>query len=521
MKPVLRCALAALAMAVICFMLPLGDLVSADHRWLFHLDGPLRPIVLPLLLDVGIVGLLSFGLLVSASRYRRLGIVVFPAVVALLPCILLEQTARLSGWRLPWAAEFGLILVAVIGWLAWVRALNSRPGWFAGLRENTVAILGYAGVAALALLGELSWILWQAGTFHRAAPVQARTSLHQTHRSKRVIWIVFDELSYQQLYERRFPGLALPAFDRFASQATVFTHVTPVATFTELAIPKLMTGVAATMTRPSLDGATLELGPLPGGHWQRTRAEDTVFGDALRLGYSTAVAGWYNPYCRTLATVLDRCRWTYAENYLMGMRPHSSVLGNMAAPVRLLAAHVAHPRSAGGREDRLQDRLADYQTLQAASDEMLNDETLSFVFLHLPLPHPPGFYNRRTGQFSAGGSYIDNLALADKTLAHIRGVLERNGDWDSSTVLVMGDHSWRTSLTWRHDPVWTAEDEAASHGGEFDPRPGYLLKLPHQTAIARVDTVYDAIHTRALLDQLLEGRLGSPGDVAAFASSAR
>ena len=43
----------------------------------------------------------------------------------------------------------------------------------------------------------------------------------------RVIWILFDELSYQQVYERRLPGLQLPAFDALAAQATVFTHAVP------------------------------------------------------------------------------------------------------------------------------------------------------------------------------------------------------------------------------------------------------------------------------------------------------
>ena len=32
------------------------------------------------------------------------------------------------------------------------------------------------------------------------------------------------------------------------------------------------------------------------------------------------MAGWYNPYCRILVTVLDRCYWTYREFAHAGAR---------------------------------------------------------------------------------------------------------------------------------------------------------------------------------------------------------
>jgi hypothetical protein len=52
--------------------------------------------------------------------------------------------------------------------------------------------------------------------------------------------------------------------------------------------------------------------------------------------------------------------------------------------------------------------------------------------------------------------------------------------WDAATVILMGDHSWRTALLWSHDPGWTVEERRASHQGSFDDRPFYAVKLPHQ-----------------------------------------
>ena len=63
----------------------------------------------------------------------------------------------------------------------------------------------------------------------------------------------------------------------------------------------------------------------------------------------------------------------------------------------------------------------------------------------MAVPHPGGIYNRSTRTFSTlNATYIDNLALADSYLAHVRSLLKAQGKWDSSAVVIMGDHSWRT-----------------------------------------------------------------------------
>ena len=48
--------------------------------------------------------------------------------------------------------------------------------------------------------------------------------------------------------------------------------------------------------------------------------------------------------------------------------------------------------------------------------ELLRDQRIRFAFLHMPIPHPPGIYDRTTHQLSSHGDYLDNLVLADETL---------------------------------------------------------------------------------------------------------
>ena len=153
------------------------------------------------------------------------------------------------------------------------------------------------------------------------------------------------------------------------------------------------------------------------------------------------------------------------------------------------------------------DEVQNYQTLMHHAEHMLEPSSRDFVFLHLPIPHPPGFYNRKTQQFDTSGqrSYIDNLALTDKTLGQLLGILEQSPRWKNTSVVICGDHSWRT-YTWSHTPYWTAEDQIASHGNIFDPRPMVMVHLAAQKTAATVNAPFPLLGVHNILDNLAEGK---------------
>ena len=137
------------------------------------------------------------------------------------------------------------------------------------------------------------------------------------------------------------------------------------------------------------------------------------------------------------------------------------------------------------------------------------------MLIHLPIPHPTGIYDRRRMRTTDAGnvSYVDNLALTDRVLASFRDILVAHNAWDNAAVVVMGDHAWRTTLLWENGDEWTAEDEEASHGGAFDPRPVYLVKMPNQHREERVDASFPTLRTRDLLTEVLGGRLQTAADL--------
>lgn len=328
-------------------------------------------------------------------------------------------------------------------------------------------------------------------------------------------------LSYKQVYDHRYPGIDLPAFDRLRTASTVFTQVIPVGNDTQIVIPALIQGGPIYSVRGTSTGM-LQLRDFAYSSWRDFNPRQTIMGDAVQDGYHIGVAGWYNPYCRILPDLLDQCVWSdrydltpYFQNFA-GWNINALSAIDLTWYFLVHRLHVPHNTLKNIQE--ASDMSADYHTLLVACDEMLNNPHLDFVFLHLPTPHPPAYYNRQNGRFEAtGGSYLDNLVLADKTLAHLREDLERTGEWDSDTIVIMGDHSWRVP-NWDKQASWSREDNLAS-GGIFDTRPGYIVKLPHQNEPLEINTPYRAMRTRDLFDHIFDGSIRTPDQLVAWVQS--
>jgi hypothetical protein len=525
MKQIFYPALIAFGIATLCLLAVVGPLISPSHTVIFHTSEPALSLFATVLFDLFALWVVITAALLLSKRPGRAQFMVRSAIVFALPLILLKNISMLAGFMLPhWlsVSVFCLSLAAFV-----TLSIFWRPSFlpaFQRVQRFLAFIFGFAALNGIFIVGQLLWYGWQVRTLN--APIALHQRSVDSARSTagpRVIWILLDELSYQQVYEQRFPGLKLPAFDAIAQQSTVFTHVVPTGEYTEEIIPSLMTGVPVDSIRVSSDGRRLSLHDSINRSWQLFDPHQTVFQDALNDGYTTAVAGWYNPYCRTLPQVLDRCIWSSqflnAGDIVGGESLANNLRNQMAYGIREIQSlvpglHMISPLPA--LETEL--HIKDYLDLRAATDRTLADPDASFIFLHLPIPHPTGIYDRRKDILTTGqSSYVDNLVLADKYLAHVRDLLQQRGEWDSSAVVIMGDHSWRTSFVWSKMEGWTPEDEAASHGAQFDDRPAYLVKLPQQQQGSRIDAPLKAIHTRSLLDALIAGQLSTVDDLDGWA----
>jgi len=315
--------------------------------------------------------------------------------------------------------------------------------------------------------------------------------------NRRIVWIVFDELSQNQVFDHRQSGISLPSFDQLRSQSVMFSEVYPAGYYTELVLPSLLLGKTITDERSDLNGNLFVKASTP--QWQRFPAGASIFAQARQEGWSVGVAGWYNPYCRTYAPWLDWCAWTLRSalpgNYLQGRSPW----WNAKAPLVRVEAKLAHgsypiPTSPEAHAD-------DYNDLMRWSHELIANENIGFVFLHLPLPHPGGFYDRKTGKLGVNGSYLDNLILTDRSLGELTRWIGETKLASATTVVICGDHSWRVPL-WRISPMWSEEDEKIS-GGKFDPRPLLMVHFPGETTPKIITQRFPALQEHDLIELML------------------
>ena len=519
-------AAVAFAMANLYLLFLTGPLVSPQHQLIFHLPGSATALFVPVLLDLLIVFVLFTAVLFWARRHPRGELFVWAALLLPLPWVAFQTVASFNGTPAPLWLLWSAVFLAFAGALLVVlqRRLVMPP--FRRLRRILTTVLSFVALSGAVIVGQLVWLGWKSRDLNRSFVPRAAVRFPAGVQAARphVVWIILDELSYRQVYGHRSPGLALPNFDRLAAQATIFSDVSAAATYTRIAVPSLLTGKAVNATVPSSDGQSVLLHLRGQKGWHPLQPADTVFGDAAAAGLPTAAAGWYEPYCRLLPQLLNDCFWTYSDNIPGGLSGEASLVSNAAAPLRQAAFALSHRlglTSGKGGEDAadVTRHERDYRALLDAGDRLLTEENAGLVLLHMPIPHPWGFYDRRTGQFPGHRtSYLDNLALADAYLGHLREVLDAHGGWDNADILIMGDHGWRTGEVWRRSGFWTSEEEAASRGAAATDPPALLLKLHGQGRRADISTPFDAVRTRSLIDALLARRLTTAADLQQWVS---
>jgi len=390
----------------------------------------------------------------------------------------------------------GFALTLLLTWIL-------RRFWPAAYQRMQAVRLAFAtGLAVFCIFAMVQLVRL---AFWRPTPILAENFTLADSQPRpphpRVVWILMDELSYDQVFGKRAQGLDLPNFDALHQMSTLFTDTEPVTEYTESAVPSLLEGRLISSLKYTPDNRLLVAGQ--GQPLSPFRASNTPFAIAKSQEMTTGVVGWFNPYCSMLAPYLDKCYWT-DEAMSQGAPLTEDAFWRFVAKPWVAYWTVLYPHQ---RNPSIVNQARDYRSLSGQAQDMVNQEQMDFIFLHLPLPHPPGFYNRRAGQFEADGrtSYLDNLALADKTLGELLSILRASPRWSGTSIVLCGDHSWRT-FKWEKQRYWTSEDEAASHGGAFDPRPMLMVHQAGQTASATVDHPVSLMKVHDILDRLIVGQ---------------
>jgi hypothetical protein len=479
-----------------------GDLLGGGADVRMHTPFPLGRICAAQITDILVVALLLFVILSVAARTRFYPWVRLLAAIVI-PPYLIQRTQSFF----PFDLIEGIVLILLVVWAGVLLLLLLRfPKWYRRLMRVGSAVAASLIIFALCSMAQLIWVSrW------KPAPNQIQAVWANPQQPPRthplLVWIVFDELSYDQVFEHRAHDLNLPNFDALRSEGTLFTDTQPAGYHTVKIIPSLLTGRIVDGIRYNFHNRLWVHHEAESG-WAPIDGAQTVFADADQAGWRTAAVGWYNPYCAIYGDAIQNCYWTNHDMFDGLMAQGAPFWTNVYTPLEQVVRELKSP----ARADRhlcsfdVRHRYLTQTDLLQHSFQLLHTDQADFVFLHLAIPHSPNIWSRINGDYtqSCDSSYLDNLALTDRVLGQLVATLKASPRWNSTTLIVQGDHGWRIDA-WNWLPAWTEEDDAASRQ-VFDPRPALIIHQPGQSQPQTVANPWPIVQVHGVVEQVLHGQ---------------
>ena len=479
-----------------------GDLLGGGADVRMHVPYKLTGICMAQIADILLLGLVIFAVLEPLSRTRFYQWVKL-VVVIVIPPYLIERTKELF----PWDMNDGVIPLIGVIWAAIILLLLLKfRRQYRGLLRVGDGIGVFLAAFAFCSIMQMLWVtVWKPFPHARTALWETTPQPPRDH--PKIVWILFDELSYQQVFEHRAHDLELPNFDALRAQSAAFSHVAPIGYKTVKVVPSLLTGHVVDDYRYTFDNSfSLHYAGVHG--WHDVTGDTTVFSDAQAAGWRTAVVGWYNPYCTIYGDAIDDCYWNNYDKIDGPMAQQNGFWRNTYSPLAQVVREIKSPVRAG-RDTCTYDvrqRLKTYLDLQDHAFKVLQTDQADMIYLHLPVPHSPNIWSRINGNYTqfCGSSYLDNLALADRELGQMMAILQASPRWKDTTVIVEGDHGWRVHL-WDWLPAWTDEDDQASND-DFDDRPALLIHQAGESQAQTVPQAWSLIGVHGVLESVVQGR---------------
>jgi hypothetical protein len=322
------------------------------------------------------------------------------------------------------------------------------------LRLTRLAILALSPVTVIVLLAIGRLAVYQPAPFW---PADSNAVANQG-KGAHVLVLLFDELSYAQLYDGRAIRPAYPALRSFGAAAVHHHAATAPGSESLVSIPGYLSGRRYADTDATGD-AFEEV--FPDGH--RTRLDlntpENLFRLARTAGLRTEYYGWYFPACRMLPGLLDRCLDCSLYN-ASGVRPAFSPMD----AVRTNLILWPHQFPAGLLKNP---PFADHQRLAAARLEALAAEPFepgvgTLRFVHFSIPHVPFVFDRDGFNppfdpvAESLGAYRRQLEYVDRVFGRILASTDARQTDPGTSIVVLSDHEYRAVAPregWSHVPV--------------------------------------------------------------------
>lgn len=335
-----------------------------------------------------------------------------------------------------------IALVSVMGYQLVKRQSEkiTRATYFLGLVLIPAILVTYSNLVSV---------------YHQNGQHQKKLASYSGSEAKKnkILWIIFDELDYRLVFEKRPASLQLPELDRLKQEALFAENAYPPSDYTVHSIPSLLSG-------ERVDVSKVEAGDLILWEPHKNTKEPwtqapSVFKEAKKLGRSIALVGWYHSYCKIFFDDVDYCR-----RFPAGRFGYAKFFGNSIKAI-LERSFIL---------DKRRERAFIFNLSQTQKEALriLDSDQFDFIFLHYSVPHKPYLFERSNKTISpqverTPENYFGNLEVVDHLLGEIRQKLEVGNQWNDSVVIVSSDHSWRKS---------------EEYDGIRDVRVPFIVKMP-------------------------------------------
>lgn len=431
----------------------------------------------------------------AAAGAGRLSVVAFGMGVAFGPALALWGASALVGLAGDRARRFShLVVIGGLGALIALRVVG-RTGWPRPLVAALAVAGGIVGAALVArfraardmlALGSVAVVALlvvflafsptallvfppRAAAAGRFAPATAHGTGRRPPSPPSILMVVADELPTESLLDsgNRIDPDLFPNLARLAERSTWYRNTTAAATFTDAAVPAVLSGIRPRSSHPT--------------KVQYQRNLFTLLRDTYDLNVWEEVTDLCSRACGTrpgasaLRDLTDRATraWTDIVGRSLGLAPDAD------APEMEIA-------DASGRVARL-DRFI--RSLRPADGRPRLD------FVHVMLPHAPwlilpdgrryetddgyllmsgrGHWKGLYGASLARQRHLLQLQYLDRRLGDIVAALKRIGRYDDTLIVVTADHG----VSFTPGAPWRGVTRATYDQLLWVP---FLLKAPHQ-----------------------------------------
>jgi hypothetical protein len=431
----------------------------------------------PLLLWVGatVLALITVRSAFAAAGYSAVGILLV---------IVGQESAGTDVIRY-WKLLLLCGTLGAVGWVVWI----ARARWLKMV--VFIAILGYA-FTLLAFL--------RIATLPARTPLAASRSRSSppTAAPRRVVWVIFDELDFEQTFgDATISGNdSLPNLFQLRDRAVSAEHAWSPAKDTEESLPALLTG-------QPIQGSRFDK---RGGFELATAAAEVPFTERnsvfARLPGgpgSAALIGYFHPYCK-IFPALGACDSFYLGN--VG-RWFDGLLFFSEATFSLV-------RWVPGATNTIPSALqSTFNPMYRITEEILGilparlaERDKALLFVHLNVPHYPAEFAQTNLHLpptaNDRAAYRQNLLLVDRLIGQIVTQLASQPTGGETLLLLSSDH-WH-----RIDSPTTARNIPfiAWHVGEQDR--------------FSIDEPISTVNTEALILDFLAGRVTTHAELAGW-----